>query len=69
MNDIYFLAIEISLGTVTNMEEAVAWLSYTFLYVRMRKNPTVYGIKYQELKDDPTLESKRREIVTDAATR
>ena len=51
------------------MEEAVAWLSYTFLYVRMRKNPTVYGIKYQELKDDPTLESKRREIVTDAATR
>ena len=63
------LNAEISLGTVTNMEEAVTWLSYSYLYVRMRKNPQVYGIKYQELKDDPTLEAKRREIITDAARR
>ena len=63
------LNAEISLGTVTNMEEAVTWLSYSFLFVRMRKNPQAYGIKYQELKEDPTLESKRREIITDAARR
>ena len=63
------LNAEISLGTVTNMEEGVTWLSYSFLFVRMRRNPQVYGIKYQELKDDPTLEGKRREIVTDAARR
>ena len=41
-----------SLDTVTNMEEAVEWLSYTYLYVRMRKNPQVYRIKYQELRED-----------------
>ena len=33
------LNAEICLGTVTNVEEAVQWLSYTYLYVRMRKNP------------------------------
>ncbi|KAH9490920.1 activating signal cointegrator 1 complex subunit [Bulinus truncatus] len=38
------LNAEISLGTVTNVDEAVTWLSYTYLFVRMRKNPLVYGI-------------------------
>ena len=33
----------------------------------MRKNPQVYGIKYQELREDPTLLTKRREIINDAA--
>ena len=61
------LNAEISLGTVTNVEEAVEWLSYTYLYVRMRKNPLVYGMKYAELKDDPLLENKRREIIREAA--
>jgi replicative superfamily II helicase len=64
-----YLNAEISLGTVTNMEEAIAWLSYSYLYVRMRKNPQVYGIKYQELREDPTLLAKRREIINDAAKR
>ena len=38
------LCLKVSLGTVTNIEEAVKWLSYTYLFVRMRKNPLVYGI-------------------------
>ena len=61
------LNAEISLGTVTSVSEAVEWLSYTYLFVRMRKNPLVYGIKHVELRDDPTLEMKRREIIIDAA--
>ena len=61
------LNAEISLGTVTNVQEAVRWLSYTYLYVRMRKNPLVYGMKYQELKEDPLLESKRTEIIQETA--
>ena len=61
------LNAEISLGTVTNVQEAVQWLSYTYLYVRMRKNPLVYGMKYQELKDDPRLELKRTEIIRESA--
>ena len=56
-----------SLDTDTNMEEAMEWLSYTYLYVRMRKNPQVYGIKYQELREDPDLWQKRKEIITEAA--
>lgn len=35
---------QIALGTVTSVDEAVQWLSYTYLYVRMRMNPLVYGI-------------------------
>ena len=61
------LNAEISLGTVTNTAEAVEWLSYTYLYIRMRKNPQVYGIKYQELREDTTLVEKRRAIINDAA--
>ena len=33
------LNAEIALGTVTTVEEGMRWLSYTFLYPRMRKNP------------------------------
>lgn len=29
------------MGTVTNIQEAVAWLSYTYLFVRMLRNPMV----------------------------
>lgn len=36
-----------ALGSVTNVEEAVKWLSYTYLYVRMRANPLVYGISHK----------------------
>ena len=57
---------EISLGTVTNVSEAVQWLSYSYLYVRMRKNPLVYGMKYQDVKEDPLLEAKRTEIIREA---
>ena len=61
------LNAEISLGTVTNMDEAIVWLGYSYLYVRMRKNPQVYGIKYQELREDMTLMGKRRDIINEAA--
>lgn len=37
------LNAEIALGTVANVRDAVQWLGYTYMYVRMRKNPLVYG--------------------------
>jgi hypothetical protein len=37
------LNAEIALGTVSNVDEGVRWLGYTYLYVRMRKNPFQYG--------------------------
>ncbi|CAL1546557.1 unnamed protein product, partial [Lymnaea stagnalis] len=63
------LNAEISLGTVTNVDEAVRWMSYTYLFVRMRKNPLVYGIPYNYSEDDPYLESYRKSLVIDAARR
>jgi len=38
------LNAEIVLGTVNNLKEAVSWLGYTYLYVRMLRNPVDYGI-------------------------
>lgn len=37
------LNAEIALGTVANVHDAVQWLGYTYLFVRMRKNPFQYG--------------------------
>ncbi|EGO01821.1 hypothetical protein SERLA73DRAFT_120470 [Serpula lacrymans var. lacrymans S7.3] len=61
------LNAEISLGTVSNTNEAVRWLGYTYLFVRMRKNPTHYGISRETLVDDPQLGHKRSELATLAA--
>ncbi|XBW36887.1 hypothetical protein QEN19_002466 [Hanseniaspora menglaensis] len=63
------LNAEISLGTVTNVDEAVSWLGYTYLYIRMLKNPLKYGITWPELEHDPTLYEVRKKIVIEAAQR
>ncbi|KAG0252151.1 activating signal cointegrator 1 complex subunit [Actinomortierella ambigua] len=61
------LNAELSLGTITNVDEAVTWLSYTYLYVRMRKNPLVYGMSHMEPIEDPLLGKKRRDLIIQAA--
>ncbi|KAF9114810.1 hypothetical protein BGX27_009758 [Mortierella sp. AM989] len=61
------LNAELSLGTITNVDEAVTWLSYTYLYVRMRKNPLVYGMDHTEPAEDPLLGKKRRDLIISAA--
>ncbi|KAE9410344.1 Sec63-domain-containing protein [Gymnopus androsaceus JB14] len=63
------LNAEIALGTVANTNDAVQWLGYTYLFVRMRKNPFLYGIERNAVLDDPQLGSKRNELVTEAAKR
>ena len=56
-----------TLGTISNVNEAVEWLSYTYLFVRMRVYPQMYGINYQDVEDDPYLECRRRELIHCAA--
>ena len=46
-------------GTVTNVKEASLWLSYTYLYVRMLRNPLAYGVGWEDLTADPRLDTKR----------
>ncbi|KAI0062804.1 Sec63-domain-containing protein [Artomyces pyxidatus] len=61
------LNAEIVLGTIRNRDEAVQWLGYTYLYVRMLKSPALYsvGVDYQE--EDGGLVQKRADIIHSAA--
>ncbi|KAJ9662580.1 putative steryl acetyl hydrolase mug81 [Coniosporium apollinis] len=61
------LNAEISLGTVTSVPEAVQWVGYSYLFVRMQRNPLSYGIDWAEIRDDPQLVQRRRKLVIDAA--
>lgn len=61
------LNAEISLGTVTSVPEAVQWLGYSYLFVRMQRSPFTYGIDWAEVRDDPRLVQRRRTLVIDAA--
>lgn len=62
------LNAEIVLGTVMNTKDAVNWLGYTYLYVRMMRAPHIYGISDDELSQDPLLIKRRADLVHSAAT-
>jgi antiviral helicase SLH1 len=75
------LNAEIALGTITSVQDAIQWLGYTYLFVRMRREPFIYGMPstsqmtgrwctgmpHDELKDDPQLGNKRNELITQSA--
>ena len=61
------LNAEVALGTVTSIPEAVQWLGYSYLFVRMQRNPLTYGIDWAEIRDDPHLIQRRRKLAIDAA--
>ncbi|XP_010537248.1 PREDICTED: DExH-box ATP-dependent RNA helicase DExH12 [Tarenaya hassleriana] len=62
------LNAEIVLGTVQNAREACHWLGYTYLYIRMVRNPTLYGLAPDALAKDITLEERRADLIHSAAT-
>ncbi|RPD67035.1 Sec63-domain-containing protein [Lentinus tigrinus ALCF2SS1-7] len=62
------LNAEIALGTVANVNDAVRWLGYTYLFVRMRKNPFQYGLGWDAVAEDPYLGAKRALLITAAAS-
>lgn len=43
------LNAEVVLGTINNVSDAMTWLGYTYLYVRMLKSPTLYGISHEQV--------------------
>jgi len=61
------LNAEVVGGTVTNLTEAARWLTYTYLYIRMLRNPLAYGINSDQKADDPMLRNRCLELVTEAA--
>jgi pre-mRNA-splicing helicase BRR2 len=38
------LNAEIVMGSISNMRDAINWMAYTYLYVRMLRSPQVYGV-------------------------
>ena len=60
------MCAEVVLGTISNTKEAVNWLAYTYLYVRMLRNPALYGVEVSQ--SDPSLIGRRSELVHAAAT-
>ncbi|KAL2813052.1 Sec63 Brl domain-containing protein [Aspergillus cavernicola] len=52
LNLIDHLNAEIGLGNVTSIESATSWLAGTFLFVRLRRNPTHYKLKEGANRDD-----------------
>lgn len=54
-------------GTSVSPQDAVNWLGYTYLYIRMLRSPTLYGISHDDLKGDPLLDQRRLDLVHTAA--
>ncbi|KAI8321181.1 Sec63-domain-containing protein [Martensiomyces pterosporus] len=61
------LNAEVALGTIRSRDDAVEWLGYTYLYVRMLRSPSVYGVSPSELDDDPALTGRRTDLAHAAA--
>lgn len=56
------------MGTVTNIKEAVDWLGYSYLYVRMLRSPKTYRISEEEYEGDRLLVKHRANLIHSAAT-
>lgn len=61
------LNAELVLGTVRTRDEAVEWLGYTYLYIRMLRSPGIYSVG-ADYSDDEALEQKRVDLIHSAAT-
>ncbi|XP_076060028.1 U5 small nuclear ribonucleoprotein l(3)72Ab [Oratosquilla oratoria] len=59
------LNAEVVLGSVQNVRDAVNWLGYTYLYVRMIRVPHLYGVNNDS--SDKYLQQHRADIVHSAA--
>lgn len=63
------LMAEVVLGTVSCLDDALAWLDYTYLAIRMRRNPTGYGVSPKEAAKDNLLHDRLRNVLREAAVR
>ncbi|CAJ0576483.1 unnamed protein product, partial [Mesorhabditis spiculigera] len=62
------LNAEIALGTVSTVDEAVEWLSYTYYHIRARINPIAYGLPHNVMTKDPNLRDTMTQKVQDIAS-
>lgn len=62
------LNAEIVLGNISTISEAANWLAYTYLYIRMLRNPSIYGVSIDDVDIDPTLLQRRIDLAHTAAS-
>lgn len=62
------LNAEVVLGTIQSVSDAASWLSYTYLYIRMLRNPALYGVSTEEAEKDPSLLQRRLDLAHSAAS-
>eukprot|EP00915_Cephaloidophora_sp_WS-2016_P003244 GHVH01004364.1.p1 GENE.GHVH01004364.1~~GHVH01004364.1.p1 ORF type:complete len:2220 (+),score=424.86 GHVH01004364.1:55-6660(+) len=56
------LNAEIVSGVVRSRADAVQWLGYTYLFIRMIQKPELYSVDPEMIERDPTLEQVRVDI-------
>lgn len=56
---------EIALGSVLTLSQGVDWLGYTYLFVRMQRDPALYRVG-ADYDADPDLLKRRRDLVHSA---
>ena len=61
------LNAEIILGNVRTLDEAIDWCTYTYLYVRMTKNPELYQPHVDDEGNDAAVAEKLKILVHSAA--
>lgn len=61
------LNAEVVLGNVLSVKEAAEWLGYTYLFVRMMRNPSLYGVSADDIARDPTMMQRRTDLAHTAA--
>ncbi len=62
------LNAEIVLGNILSIKEAAGWLAYTYMYVRMLRNPAMYGISTEAGVDlETSLHQRRLDLAHTAA--
>ena len=59
--------ISITVSSMPSSSSRTSRLAYTFLFIRMARNPLSYGINHEDLYADPQLEQKRLQLITEAA--
>jgi ATP-dependent DNA helicase HFM1/MER3 len=60
------LNVEIVLQTIQNIRSAITWLKSTFLYIRIMKNPSHYGIHINDMNN---IEFEIDEYLNDLSTK
>lgn len=61
------LNAEVVAGTIASINEAVEWLRYTYLHVRLALNPLAYGFDHYEILSDPSLVTIRQKLLVSCA--